>query len=63
MQGDCKSRIKPKKEKRWIAVTKSGSNCIDKLFDNQEDVKEFIGAFHPNDLTSDFQFIEIEVEV
>lgn len=54
-------RIKPKKEKRWIAVTRH--NCIDKLFDNKSQAEEFATGFYPNNHISDFQFIEIEIEV
>jgi len=57
------SRIKPKKEKRWIAVTRSGNDCLEKLFDSKESAKKFIVGFYPNNLVSDFQFIEVEVEV
>ena len=47
MQYDCESRIKPKKEKRWIAVN-GESVC----FVNHE-------IMYPDD----YQLIEIEVEV
>ena len=56
-----KFRIKPRKEKRCIAVTKQ--NCVDKLFDTKTQAKEFVAAFYPNNKCSDFQLIEIEVEV
>lgn len=61
MQSKYEFRIKPKKEKRWIAATKT--NCIDKLFYEKSQAEEFVTAFYPNNNKSDFQFIEIEVEV
>lgn len=61
MDVNYKSRIIPKKEKRWIAATRF--NCVDKLFDKKSQAEEFVTAFYPNNKTSDFQFIEIEVEI
>ncbi|QGZ13289.1 hypothetical protein PP410_gp72 [Vibrio phage NF] len=58
-----KIRIAENKERRWIAVCNSGYNCIDKLFDNKNQAKEFVTAFYPNNRVGDFQFIEIEIEV
>lgn len=52
MQDDCKSRIKPKKEKRWI------------VYRNRSVYGEYMS---PEDINEDFkrtgQVIEIEVEV
>lgn len=62
MSEQAEIRIKPKKEKRWIAVHDNLDFCMDKPFKSKDDAEEFITGFHPNDKVSDYQFIEIEVE-
>lgn len=57
MSNDCKIRIKPRKEKRWIGVYKNGATTDTHLLERE-------ARAHPS-VTEDgnWQFIEIEIEV
>ena len=58
MDDEAKYRIKPKKEKRWIAYNPRQKRTNILTFDTRESIKDhYIGE--PN---ADFQFIEIEVD-
>lgn len=61
MNEDCESRIKPKKEKRWIAVDPSTTQCT-RHYSTKESCfnSEFSGC---EGNASGWQFIEIEVEI
>lgn len=53
-------RVKPKKEKRWIAVDPSHQQQSTKLFKSEDDLWSYFGGCAGN--SSGYQFIEIEVE-
>lgn len=61
MRDDRNVRIKPKKEKRWIAVDPSHQQQSTKLFKSEGDLWSYFGGRAGN--ASGYQFIEIEVEV
>ena len=56
MNDACESRIKPKKEKRWILVNHE-TNCTSMLYDDEQIA---LGALQEEFLS--WQIIEIEVE-
>ncbi|ATD27074.1 hypothetical protein FORC55_1090 [Vibrio cholerae] len=62
MQADCKFRIKPRKEKRWIGYCTSTNQCTPHPTKTKDLAIDYAAA-HYNYADSDWQFIEIEVEV
>ena len=58
MSDDFESRIKPRKEKRWIAITIEDGEmlCRERTFHNRDEAVDFFGPVG-------FQYIEIGVDV
>lgn len=55
-------RIKPRKEKRWIAYRKGFGDCAPRTFDSVESAKFWVN--HNSEASEDYwAFAEIEVEV
>ena len=61
MSKDCDTRIKPKKEKRWIGVAKD--KTTDATFKTKEGCMEYVKGEYIPSFVDNCQFIEIEVEV
>ncbi len=63
MQGDATSRIKPKKEKRWIGVY--GKHVTENHFGSKSEVEKHVdeSPVYSNCAHNWWQFIEIEIEV
>lgn len=63
MQDDCNSRIKPKKEKRWIGVY--GNHVTDGMYPTKELCERCVNRSDKFKYSAPegWQFIEIEVEV
>ncbi|HDI3147842.1 TPA: hypothetical protein PMB01_001664 [Vibrio cholerae] len=62
MQSDYKFRIKTRKEKRWIGYCTSTNQCTPHPTKTKDLAIDYAAA-HYNYADSDWQFIEIEVEV
>ena len=60
MQSDATSRIKPKKEKRWV-IECNGALLSTRLFTSESSAQQSVGESGYS--TDDVQFIEIEVKV
>lgn len=62
MLSDFEIRIKPRKEKRWIAHFKSGDDFCTTQF-SYKTIEQLKGATYAPNGFDNWQFIEIEVEV
>lgn len=62
MSDKSEFRIKPRKEKRWIAISNATGVPVNMAFKSALDAVDFINLTIPMCSASDFQFIEIEIE-
>lgn len=62
MDNNCKSRIKPRKEKRWIAVNNSGY-ATPMTFISKQECESYVSVSYQKCPGVTWQSIEIEVEV
>lgn len=62
MSDKSEFRIKPRKEKRWIAISNATGVPVNMAFKSALDAVNFIKCDLPMCSASDFQFIEIEIE-